>query len=242
MKQSNIQLTAFYIILSILLVSGTKSVSVLGQGQIFETEISTPTRMHFFLYLPDGYEESNDSFPLMLFLHGGGESGRDTSGLTVHGPPKLIRQGVDFPFILLAPQNPYPRKFWDVRAVASILKLVREEYRVDSTRIYITGLSRGGMGTWMMLMNYHNTFAAAIPISGAVPTAYHMWVPEIPIWIFHGGADPVIPVDESVRIYERLSESGKPVKLTIYPDTGHDAWTRTYENSEVFEWLLQQHR
>lgn len=228
--------------LSSILLIVTISAQLSSQVSIQQTVINHQSTLNYLLYLPEDYDNTDKQFPLLLFLHGGGESGRDTAKLGIHGPPKLIREGKKFPFIVLAPQNPYVRKHWDIQAVIELLEMVIQSHKVDSSRIYLTGLSRGGHGAWSLIMNYPDYFAAVAPICGAAPTAYHMWIPDIPVWIFHGQDDPVIALEESLDMYTRLKEAGKNVKLTIYPDTGHDAWTRTYENPELYEWLLQQHR
>lgn len=212
---------------------------LVAQYEIGHTLIEQDIETNYFLYLPENYNSNDDPLPLLLFLHGGGESGSDAALLTKHGPPKMIADGKEFPFIVLAPQNPFLKKFWKPGMVITLLDRIIADYNVDVNRIYLTGLSRGALGAWMLLMNYPEYFAAAAPICGAAPTAYHMWVPDIPIWIFHGEDDETIPLEESIDIYQKLKATGKNVKLTTYPGTGHDSWTITYENDELYEWFLK---
>ena len=116
-------------------------------------------------------------------------------------------------------------------------------YRVDPDRVYVTGLSAGGSGTWALLAQEPERFAAAIPICGAGSRAGIKRLVDLPIWVFHGAKDPVQPVEESTRLVEAIkSQGGTRVKLTVYPDAEHDAWTRTYDDPAVWEWLFAQRR
>ncbi len=197
--------------------------------------------LQYLLYLPEAYAaDTAAEFPLLLFLHGGGECGDNLEVVKVNGPPKLVEEGTSFPFLILSPQNPRCDKLWEPGIVIDLLDAIVGAYRVDTTRIYLTGLSRGGFGAWMTAIQYPRRFAALIPVCGVAPAFYGKWLGQMPIWVFHGEDDPVIPVSESDNIVRELKENGNPVRYTRYPDTGHDAWTRTYENPEVFEWMLQQ--
>lgn len=199
--------------------------------------------MNYLLYLPQDYDKKNEeAYPLILFLHGGGEAGDDVEMVKRHGPPKLISEGKEFPFIILSPQNAYKDKLWDDFAIKSLLDKIVHKYNVDTSRIYLTGLSRGGYGVWRMAIQYPTTFAAIAPVCGAAPSAYAGWIRELPIWVFHGAKDKVIPVSESEDMVIALKKLGADVKFTIYPNAGHDSWTQSYENPALYEWFLSHKR
>jgi predicted peptidase len=137
-----------YFITVFLLISGCAAQS---SSQLIEDEKETVTveNLRYYLYYPEEYESEKDKdFGLLLFLHGGGESGDSLATLKSNGPPKLIAEGKQFPFLILAPQNPYKKKWWNTRPVKQLLDTVIENKRVDRKRIYLTVLSRGGAAAW----------------------------------------------------------------------------------------------
>lgn len=205
-----------------------------------DTAINEAFLMEYLLYLPDGYNESEDQFPLLLFLHGGGESGSDIEKVKTHGPPKMIEEGHDFPMIVVSPQNPEERGYWDENILTALLDHIEATYRVDPNRVYLTGLSRGGFGAWCLAIENPNRFAALVPICGAAPSPYGDWLGDMPIWVFHGALDPVIPPSESLDIVEEIRRGGGNIRFTLYPDAKHDSWTETYNNPQMWEWLLDQ--
>ena len=196
------------------------------------------------MYFPKDYEDrKNEDFPLLLFLHGGGEAGGDLENLQINGPPRMIVEGKEFPFLILAPQHPERRKFWNTRAVIQLLDHVMKENRVDSNRIYLTGLSRGGSAAWELAVQYPSKFAAMAVVCGMTPVPYADWIDrQMPIWVFHGEQDPVISVEESENMVMKLKQMGYEVRFTKYPDVGHDAWTRAYENDELYSWFIKHKR
>jgi len=219
------------------------SAPLFAQQQAHVRTINKDQPMNYLLYLPEEYGSSGEqNFPLLLFLHGGGEGGDDIEKVKTHGPPMLVEQGQEFPFLILSPQNPHERKFWDTKMLNQLLEEIMREYRVDSSRIYLSGLSRGGYGAWTMAMEYPDIFAALVPVCGAVPSSYAFWVPEIPIWVFHGADDPVINLEESVDMVNALKRLERDVKLTVYENTGHDSWVQAYNDPELYRWLMEQQR
>lgn len=213
----------------------------------FETGILPLGRdtIQYLINFPEDYGETDEKYPIVLFLHGGGESGRDLEKVKYNGLPKHIAAGKTYPFITLAPQNKYVRGFWDLTALSHLLDDIEARYLVDTDRIYLTGLSRGGLGAWMLAMNNPGRFAALAPVCGAVPASYDIWIPEnLPIWVFHGADDGLIHPSESIRMIENLREkkmNPKP-KLTIYEGVGHNAWEPAYADPALYEWLLAQRR
>ena len=215
-------------------------------NKVFKTTVTEEISLNYLLDLPEDYEENSDKkFPLLLFLHGMGERGNDLSMLYTNGIPKLIAEGTKFPFITVMPQCP-ETSFWteESKSLKKLIDDLIENYNVDKNRIYITGLSMGGYGTYEMLARYPDLFAAAIPICGGIGSMHTpmnlLLLKDIPLWIFHGKIDDVVPVKESEDIYKALTSiDAEDLHITIYPDLKHDSWTRTYDNHEVYDFLLR---
>ena len=214
--------------------------------QLINSEMETVVfeSLSYYLYFPKDYKsEKNKKFPLLLFLHGGGESGDSLSTIKSNGPPKLIVEGKQFPFLILAPQNPYKMKWWNTRAVAQLLDTIVENNRVDKNRIYLTGLSRGGSAAWEMAVQYPNKFAALAVVCGMTPLPYASWInKELPIWVFHGDQDKSIPISESVNMVDKLKVMGYNVKFTIYEGVGHNSWENAYTNEALYSWFVKQRK
>jgi predicted peptidase len=196
--------------------------------------------LDYLLYLPDDYEQ-HESWPLLLFLHGAGERGADLELVKVHGPPKLIAAGQEFPMIVVSPQCP-ERQRWQAVTLGALLDEVVEKYRVDKDRIYVTGLSMGGFGTWALAAYSPDRFAAIAPICGGGETFWTREMLEVPVWAFHGDEDEDVPVERTEQMIAALQRRGAEPRMTIYPGVDHDSWTQTYANPELYEWLLQHRR
>jgi predicted peptidase len=211
------------------------------QEKSLEKAITVTIRLNYLLALPDGYDEQPDKkWPLLLFLHGAGESGNDLSKVKMHGPPKLIEGGKAFPFLVVSPQS--PGMGWRPEALNALLDDVIEHYRVDQDRVYLTGLSMGGFGTWALAASRPERFAAIAPICGGGNPRDVSALKDLPIWVFHGAKDNVVPLARSEDMVKALKEAGADVKFTVYPDAGHDSWTETYNNPELYEWFLSHTR
>jgi predicted peptidase len=214
------------------------------EAKSFEKEVTTTVKLNYLLYLPEGYEGSTEKYPLVLFLHGAGESGNDLEKVKVHGPPKRVAGGTQFPFVLVSPQA--PEFGWKPEVLAALLDEVVATNRIDEDRVYVTGMSMGGAGTFALVAHQPERFAAAAPVCGFVRGGDAAKVAEkskgVPFWIFHGAKDRVVPVAASRDMKEALGKAGAEVKYTEYPEADHDSWTETYENPEFYEWLLAQKR
>jgi predicted peptidase len=211
------------------------------KSQHFEREITITVKLDYLLYLPAGYDNDKTDWPLLVFLHGSGERGDDLEKVKVHGPPKLIAEGKPLPFIVVSPQA--PRRRWDPATLNAFLDDLVAKYRVDKDRIYLTGLSMGGAGTWALAGAYPERFAAIVPICGGGDPADAPKLKDIPVWVFHGAKDEAVPVSRSEEMVKALREAGaKTVEFTVYPDAEHDSWTETYANPRLYEWLLNQRR
>ena len=208
-------------------------------------------KARFLLYLPEGYRDKLDiKWPLLIFLHGAGERGDDLNKVKVHGPPKLIEKGKKFPFVVISPQCPKGKK-WDDEVLSELLDYACKKYRVDTSRLYLTGLSMGGYGSWSLGMALCDRFAAIAPICGGgsfidvynASGAKGKALRSLGVWAFHGAKDTVVPVGESKKMVDALRKFGHPApKLTIYPNARHDSWTTTYDNAELYRWLLEHQR
>jgi len=193
----------------------------------------------YLLYLPDGYSDE-EKYPLLVFLHGAGERGDDLELVKIHGPPKLIEAGHDFPFIIVSPQVPLD-EWWSPDTVVWLTKEIMDNYSVDTERVYLTGLSMGGFGTWRTTTKYPEMYAAIAPIcGGGDPSKAHL-IKDVPVWVFHGAKDDVVPIKRSEEMYDALKEYGN-IEFTVYPEANHDSWTKTYENPKLYEWLLSHKR
>jgi predicted peptidase len=198
--------------------------------------------MNYLLYLPSEYGQKS-AWPLLLYLHGAGDRGDDLQLVKKAGPPKLIEAGQSFPFIVAAPQCP-DGEFWRPFDLLALLDEIGEKYKVDQDRVYVTGLSMGGFGTWALAATAPNPkrFAALVPICGGGDPMWTPRIASIPTWVFHGAKDTVVPLERSQQMVDAMKKSGGNVQFTIYPNADHDAWTETYANPQVYEWLLQQKR
>jgi predicted peptidase len=205
--------------------------------------------------LPEKTEESK-TYPLVLFLHGSGERGNDNKSQLRNGVSDILKGAAELgePVFLIAPQCPAD-KTWapyqiDPSAPAAgnplldaVLALVEEtaaKQPVDHKRIYITGLSMGGFGTWAAIAQRPELFAAAIPICGGGDPRTVAPFKGMPIRIFHGDADNIVPPAGSQRMFDALKKAGSDAQLTLYPGVGHNSWTQTYRDPEVIKWLFSQ--
>jgi len=217
----------------------------------FKWKSTRAGQLDYLLYLPPDYDaKSGKRWPLMISLHGAGERGTDVQRVAIHGPMSLVKKGTNFPFIIVAPLCPAGER-WQNDSLNFLLDHVEKKYRVDKSRVYLTGLSMGGYGTWSLGVTKPERFAAIAPICGGGSVIdvilagrdQAQALKTLPIWVFHGAKDSVVPLDESERMVEALKRIGvKDVKLTVYPDAEHNSWTETYKNPEFYEWLLKQKR
>ena len=219
--------------------------SQLGQQERkFEARITKTVRMNYLLFLPEGYgAKSQEKWPLILFLHGMGERGDDLELVKKHGIPKIVEQKKDFSFIAVSPQCP-GTSWWpfELEALNALLDEIVSMYAVDVDRIYLTGLSMGGYGTWNLAAAYPERFAAIAPICGGGDPEKVCALKTVPVWAFHGAKDKVVSPEESQKMVNALKECGGDVQLTIYPEAEHDSWTETYNDPKLYEWFLSHTR
>lgn len=219
----------------------------------------------FCLYLPAGYQASGPEFPLLVFLHGAGEKGDSEANpdvlnlLLAYGPPKLIEKKQwhpTYPLIVASPQSEEP---WEKNKLHEFIRFVIDNYRINKGRIYVTGVSMGGYGTFRYAAMGKESFASAVvPICGGGNTADAGKIADLPVWAFHGLADHIVPASHSVTMINAINAKGPSVKakLTMYPGVKHDSWTMTYDGSgmgkeskeydafdmNIYDWMFRYKR
>ena len=220
--------------------------SLLGQNQsVFhlnkEITVKEKVDINYLLFTPFNNKHAvNGKLPLIVFLHGAGERGTDIEKVKVHGPPKIVETEKDFGFYVLSPQC-RKNKRWDPKLLSQMLdEVLATNKKIDPTRIYLTGLSMGGYGTYDWAILEPNRFAAIAPICGGSDTHTRLVqaFKHIPIWIFHGAMDQVVDLNSSIEIARVLKNMEADVQFTIYPFANHDSWTTTYTNPKLYKWFL----
>ena len=209
------------------------------------------TEHKFVLFVPHDYKKGTPT-PTILFLHGAGET-RPKEGAKTKGKPKMpVEVGLGpaikkrektFPFLTIIPQA--PRFGWGAgsdgaKMALGILEQVEKEYSVDPKRVYLTGLSMGGMGTWSLAMATPDKWAAIVPICGRGDTKSADKIKDLPTWAFHGDADTAVNVSGSRDMIAAIKKAGGDPKYTEYPGVGHNSWDKAYDTDELYEWLLKQ--
>jgi len=229
---------------ALLLAASSLALADNQTPQSYSGDFVIKVSYHYLLSQPEGYEaDAKKKWPLVIFLHGSGERGNDLEKIKRHGPPKLIAAGQKFP-ALIASLQCGPDYLWNPHGVKAVTDHLIKTERIDTSRIYLTGLSLGGFGTWETALEYPDTYAAIAPICGGAGVRWIMTerIQHLPCWIFHGEKDGVVPPEFSIRMHDALQKISAPVKLTIYPGVGHDSWTPTYANPDFWAWLFAQKR
>lgn len=211
-------------------------------AEAFSRKITKTVGYRYALYLPNGYDKDPAKrWPLIIFLHGIGERGNDLALLQVNGIPRKIADGESFPFIIAAPQCP-DNDWWSPDTINALLDELIERHRVDEDRVYLTGLSMGGFGTWSTAAQYPGRFAAIAPICGGGNAFMANNLKHTPTWAFHGAKDETVPIKRSQEMVDALKACGGEVKFTVYPEAGHDSWSMAYNTPELYQWFLQHRR
>lgn len=230
-------------IISRLLATGFLLISLFNAVWAQQTAEKFVREMPYLLALPEGYAaDTTAKWPLLLFLHGSGESGNDLEKVKLHGPPELIAKGKKFPFVVVSPQSPVAYG-WDIEMLYGLLQDVKKRYRVDAERVYLTGLSMGGFGTVSLAQKYPEEFAAIAPVCGGGDTSNAWKLRHTPSWFFHGAKDDVVPPEGSFNLVNAIRQYGKTAQLTIFPAANHNSWDSTYNsNDQLYNWFLAQKR
>jgi predicted peptidase len=197
------------------------------------------------VFVPHHYT-ADRSWPLILFLHGSGQSGTDGEAPVAAGLGAAIRcREQSFPFLAVFPQS--AEQTWDAASadgqrVMAILDEICREFTIDPDRVYLTGMSMGGGGVWSLAATYPERWGSIAPVCGYGDPAWAGRFADIPCWCFHGALDNVIPVEQSRAMIRALREAGGQPRYTEYPDVRHDSWKPAYANDELYEWFLRQRR
>ena len=212
---------------------------------------SSGTEHKYVVFVPHDYKKGTPT-PTILFLHGAGET-KPKEGAKTKGTPKMpVEVGIGpeikkrektFPFLTIIPQA--PRFGWGAgsdggKLALAILDQAEKDYSVDKKRLYLTGLSMGGMGTWSLAMAMPDKWAAIVPICGRGDTKSADKIKDLPCWAFHGDADNAVPVAGSRDMIAAIKKAGGEPKYTEYPGVGHNSWDKAYATDELYEWMLKQ--
>ena len=225
----------------------------------FQTQVKTESgaprkvNMAYALYLPKGYDTSKEPCPTLIFLHGAGEAGTDTSGVFAHGPAlELTQEGgskisASFPFILICPQCPPRGERWDQPAmpkgVLALLDELSAKVRIDKDRIYITGLSMGGKGSWLLAMEAPDRFAAIAPIAAdTLDTKGAAKLKTVAVWAIDGAEDFGGGPENNKQMVQAIQAAGGDAKVSIVPNEGHFVWPKFYADPKFYEWFLTKKR
>jgi predicted peptidase len=203
--------------------------------------------LNFLLFEPDDDPNKVGQWPLLLFLHGAGERGENLESLLNHSIPDILKTS-DQQFFLVAPQCPL-NSYWMLHqeSLLLILEELTEKYPIDTSRIYLTGVSMGAEIAWYLAKHNPQRFAAMVPVCGRAP----WWddfpqsasqLNQLPIWAFHGEQDSIIPVHHSRELVSTVEKANGNVRYTEYPHVDHDVWNHCYKNPELYEWLFKQER
>ena len=196
------------------------------------------------LFLPAGYKADGEKkWPMIYFLHGRGESYGKLSLVKKWGPPKIVEKNVKFPFIVVSPQCP-GRDSWSrstqQKVLADLLADIQKKYKVDERRIYLTGLSMGGYGSWALAAAHPKKFAAVVPICGGGNPDDAEKLKDIPIWVWHGDKDGAVPLKRSVAMVEAIKKAGgTKIRFTTLENIGHNSWSAAYATPELYSWMLK---
>lgn len=208
--------------------------------------LSDSRQVAYLLSLPAGYGEPGKLWPVMLFLHGRGESNGPLSIVAKWGPPRLAERGDDFPYILVSPQCPAETNWGAPEQQAGLLQLldhVLTEYSADPNRVYLTGLSMGGFGSWRLAGSHPERFAAVVPICGGGNPEDAPALAKLPIWVFHGSEDSAVPLQRSVDMVEAVRTiDGSKLRFTTLEHVGHNSWEAAYASPDLYEWLNSHRR
>ncbi|WP_434977838.1 prolyl oligopeptidase family serine peptidase [Daejeonia sp. YH14] len=226
-----------YLLIAFLMFSFSSAQEIKGN---FDKEIKEKKNLQYILDYP---QQIKDKVPLIVFLHGSGERGTDLEKVKAHSPftyKNLMKE----PVAVLAPQCP-ENQWWDTDAVYHLILEIQKNYKIDASRIYLTGLSMGGWGTLKLAMEHPEMFAAVVSV--CAPTDRVMYAniqqyKDLNMKIFHGGMDDVVLPENAFNFYQKLHPVNPNAELIIFPNDNHNSWDSTYSDPALYEWMLKQRK
>lgn len=200
--------------------------------------------MKYVVYVPLAYDPTKP-MPTIIFLNGVGECGTDGLKHALIGLGSAVMlDSTQWPFIVIFPQKQDKKANWEDEApmVMAILKQTKQELNIDDSRLYLTGLSQGGHGTWAIAARHPDLFAAIAPVCGWGDEEIAKKLAKMPIWVFHGDADDAVKVESARDMEKWIIAAGGECKLTIYPGVGHNSWDNAYRNENLGAWFLEHEK
>ena len=196
----------------------------------------------YLAYLPSDYNKDNTkAWPLIIYLHGSSCKGNNLERLKKYGPPFYLDRGMDVDAIVISPQCPSGRNWTYGTWFESFYKELKDKYNIDPSRVYLTGMSLGGFGTWDLASRYPDYFAAIMPLCGGGQTRMVEAIKDIPTWVFHGEVDRKVNLKRSVEMVDALQELGSRPKFSVLKGQGHGI-QKVYSDQTIYKWLLSQHK
>ena len=210
------------------------------KGFIARTMTIGTREIRYVVYVPTAYDPAKPN-PAIIFLNGMGECGRDGWRQCFHFGNAIMLDTEKWPFIVVFPQKQSKESFWEDEEIVMMtaFEQTKNEYNLDLSRIYLTGLSQGGHGTWAIAAKHPDMFAAIAPVCGWGDEKIAAKLAKMPVWAFHGDADQAVNVDRSRDMKKWVEAAGGEVKLTIYPGVGHNSWDKAYRDENLGEWFLR---
>lgn len=218
----------------------------------------TGDTLNYRIFIPEE-TDSTGFFPLVLFLHGAGERGSDNKAQLTHGVWRFVEDSVQkkHPSIVVAPQAPkdtyWANAKWRTESTAlmenpakplsqtmELVEQLQHDFKIDSSRMYVTGLSMGGFGTWDLIVRYPDFFAAAVPVCAGGDTTKAHRITELPVWNFHGAEDTIVPPELSRQMIDAIRTTGGKPGYNEYPDVGHGSWIYAYREPYLVDWLFSK--
>lgn len=223
----------------------SESTAALAAGAQVERASADPaSELSYLLYLPRDYQQDSEKrWPLVLFLHGRGESYGPLSLVAKWGPPRFAQRGDDLPYILVSPQCPGNGSWSDDTRQTQLSQLLDEicqELKVDPSRVHLTGLSMGGSGSWRLAAKHPQRFATVVPICGGGDPDDAEKLKALPIWVFHGDQDEAVPISESTEMVEAIrAAGGDQIRFTTLEHVGHNSWSPAYALPDLYTWMFE---
>jgi predicted peptidase len=211
------------------------------QTESFRGTVTKQVALRYLIWMPEPAAQPAGGWPLVIFLHGSGERGRNIAKVKAAGMPKYAAAGRRFPFVLVAPQVD-DGDSWHSDEIEALRADLCGRLPIDPDRVLVTGMSMGGYGAWNYAVAYPEQVAAIAPVCGIGNVERAARVVPVPVWAFHGAKDPVVPIAGDREMVDAVREAGGQVKFTVYAGVGHNAWDRAYADPALYAWLLAQRR